>query len=609
MKRLFFFAFSFILFLSPKTISAFDISNLSPGWNVVTFTSQKADSLFSSSPECDSITILDGFKTITFQRGSKETNFPITEGKKYAVRCNQYSAWNIIPKVTFIKKSVLIFVDNNTFQPLTAEINRLKDDITRDLNADVFIATDFTDPISIRQKIKDYYLTKGLLGSILIGDVPYVWSNDVQGQKLSITDQFYQNLDDESWVLAPNGNYDPEYGIGPENQNEVWSGRIMSNKTGQEGLEQIRQYLNKDHNYRTGALTFQKKMFYYGNFFINQELIKYPESERVGKYREYMDRMATETTKDPLLPFYTPNQSDFVYGVTDIEQKNELISKLKQPYEFGYINTHGWDNQLWFGSNASLYTQDINNIQPQTLFVFISSCKTGDFRNRNSIANELIFNGNTLGVAAFTAVMILGDTDRNLVDFAPLRLGIPFGEAIKVLPTTAAVFFGDPTLRLRNSVDRSKVSSLELSLPIKTYFEVKDNKGGESLKVPIFTVQNKSPINQAIIEWSTVGVYNSVNEKVFDVWGKRTDKGYTNIPPLSGTFVMEYSTLGFLVSTINPNGKKDFAVEFNNSFKPWGTQITDFSLRTERLGTVFITNDPENPYLKLDAAFRVKPIP
>ncbi|HEY4476980.1 MAG TPA: hypothetical protein VJB69_03320 [Candidatus Paceibacterota bacterium] len=107
----------------------------------------------------------------------------------------QKQAQPVITPATVVKSTVLIFADETTYQQLTSEINRLAKDIEKDLGAKVDIKhANYTSPSEIRSIILDSYQNKkGLLGSILIGNIPTFYRED----RMFYTDWYYSELSNQ----------------------------------------------------------------------------------------------------------------------------------------------------------------------------------------------------------------------------------------------------------------------------------------------------------------------------------------------------------------------------------------------------------------------------
>ena len=180
--------------------------------------------------------------------------------------------------------SVAIIVAPNFKASLQQEIDLLAADIESDLSTQVIIHTvdpNTVTPETVRVFLQELYRTRGLLGSILIGDIPAARCGLQHELTSFLTDAFYEDLDDVGW-MDPDGNgiYDVALdndGDGTyelhlldsfgEHNREVWSGRLSPPRIipYAERVEILRRYLHRDHLFRTGAISYTRGLIYSEN--------------------------------------------------------------------------------------------------------------------------------------------------------------------------------------------------------------------------------------------------------------------------------------------------------------------------------------------------------
>jgi hypothetical protein len=173
--------------------------------------------------------------------------------------------------------------DGRFHQDLLPEIARLAADVEHDLSVSTVV--DVVDPATttaatIRARIQQLHQTQGLLGTVLIGDVPTAYMGDYPdpGSNVITTDAYYEDLDDDCW-RDPDGNgvfnsvVDSD-GDGTldlflkawiaEHNREVWTGRLLppTSAAYTDRVTMLRSYLDRNHAYRTGLLSFTRGMVY-----------------------------------------------------------------------------------------------------------------------------------------------------------------------------------------------------------------------------------------------------------------------------------------------------------------------------------------------------------
>jgi hypothetical protein len=351
------------------------------------------------------------------------------------------------------KGSVVLFIDENTYNQLTNEISRFKEDIENDLDVNVFIHHDnFNEQKQIRDIIIDHFNNDYLLGSILIGNILHAFYGD------TLSDFYYMDLDPKVDECYNDGKVDktclgayPPAGLYP--YIEIWSGRIKPTKPGQEGIEQIRSYLNKDHDYRNGVISYNKRITLVSPMYIFD--YKYSQEDYIQLFQDMLESSL----------LYSSNEAEIIYDTNSSNLKNEYINTLKNQNEFTFLNLHGAPNLELFGGSTILYFNEIESLKPNSMIYELESCSNGDFTAENYIAGTYLFSGNALAVMANSVVSNIVIQESVFKNIGQLRLGIPIGEVYRHKSCDLVChLFGDPTLRLRpfnlENAPKFKVDSL-----------------------------------------------------------------------------------------------------------------------------------------------------
>lgn len=363
-----------------------------------------------------------------------------------SVDSNDYSIF--ASQWLYKQDSVAIFIDSNTHSNLTSQIQRLTSDITNDLGVNVFIFSDYWEDIrEIKDIIIDKYNHAGLIGAILIGDIPTAYF-EYQNSGSVPTDRYFQDLSDKFIDVDGDGKFEREYYMAETDitMREIWTGRIKPPVGRTEGVELLRNYLDRNHNYRTGNLTYEKKMLYYGSISINQGGMSQDDyNDLVNQIDDYTGLYDSD---DEVNSIYDPNLE---------MQKRIYLTELKNSYDFVFVNIHGTVWHQWLGENnptdqCVVYYNEIKEFRPQPFFSVLASCSNGDFTAENYFAGWFLFSGNSLVVQANTTVsMLIGaSTMEFLEDYIPLGLGVTFGDMDKNDRNfIVSHILGDPTLTLR----------------------------------------------------------------------------------------------------------------------------------------------------------------
>jgi hypothetical protein len=373
-------------------------------------------------------------------------------------------------------RSVALFVDAKFYQLLDTQIHRLADDIARDLSACpvvTVIDVDETAPEQVREIIKDLYENRGLLGSVLIGDIPTAFWGNHESQPVVATDCFYEDLDDTTWVdpegdgiynIALDEDGDGEYDwfqktwIGEHNR-EVWCGRLLPPRSVShlDRVELLRDYLDRNHEYRAG-----ERHDYYKPGMVYAESVRHNEYDGDGEddYDTVYARTLMIMDESWLFDRQSGDMLNFVWSDDLHEHMNLWLDGVHKSYEYAFLNVHGSLSEQWFGSSERLYGSDYQSTPAGTMLIELASCNNGNFTSSDYLGGWVLFAGEAMAVLANTSSVLYVGYPKPNPDHRLLSLGLTFGEIrlTDVLGNDASVLLGDPTLRIRGPQDGPEVT-------------------------------------------------------------------------------------------------------------------------------------------------------
>jgi hypothetical protein len=339
-----------------------------------------------------------------------------------------------------------------------------------------------------------------------------------------------------------------------------------------EGVELLRDYLDRNHNYRTGNLTYEKKMLYYGSISINQGGMSQDDyNDLVNQIDDYTGLYDSD---DEVNSIYDPNLE---------MQKRIYLTELKNSYDFVFVNIHGTVWHQWLGENSPgdqcvVYYNEIKEFRPQALFSVLASCSNGDFTTENYFAGWYLFSGSSLVVQSNTTVsMLIGSSTMEfLEDYIPLGLGVTFGDMDKNDRNfIVSHILGDPTLTLRPK----PTGDLPQLSRYPSDIDFGDAERG-TIPEKYIPVCNSGKATLKI----------TYKKPCISINGEHPDMGYWDI------FYYENPTTGekFRDFEIRPGKCKIITFGFYPR--------ADGPIGKYKMTILFQTNDPENPYIEIHLA-------
>ncbi|WP_437806405.1 hypothetical protein [Sorangium sp. So ce1078] len=363
--------------------------------------------------------------------------------------------------------SVALVVDQAFHGPLQVELARLADDIRREL--DVCVVTELVDTTvatakQVQSRLKTLRQQAGLVGNILVGDIPSVFLGDltVGGVDYTyLTDAFYEVLDDQYWQdRNRNGIYDRQADIvaGPEKdvsldtftvdrRRHVWSGRLKPPAVLPlaDRVAQLRAYLDRNHAYRTGAKSYGARVVYFDSLAQNGDPsdgeLTQAQYEQQAQSFYAAGWLFTQPAADRLSTVWSPDLTT---------QRQLWLDRLSETSQYAFVSVHGSSASQWLGGSMYLDGRDYQARPPRSLFLDLQSCSNGYFWDPDYLGGWLLFSGEVLAIRAFTSpVFIVGDPVPS-AQLQTLAHGLTLGEArLGTAPIDIDVLLGDPTLRLR----------------------------------------------------------------------------------------------------------------------------------------------------------------
>jgi hypothetical protein len=245
-----------------------------------------------------------------------------------------------------------------------------------------------------------------LVGAVLIGNVPFAWFEEDDGQSREEfpIDLYLMDLNG-FWIDADtNGLYEDHTG---DRAPEIWVGRIYaSSMTWGNEIMLVNNYLSKIHKYRTGGYAIPHKALAY----VDDPWFDLGDCSLGELY----------DTVDVILDFDVTTASDF-------------RTRFIDPYEWVQVCSHGsvWGSAFAQsgGFAGAVFNFEVWFSDPSFLFVNIFGYGSSRFFEENYLAGSYLFSPNmgllTLGSTKAGSMLYFSDF------YGPLSQGMSAGEAFK----------------------------------------------------------------------------------------------------------------------------------------------------------------------------------
>ncbi|MBA7474402.1 hypothetical protein ES707_09754 [subsurface metagenome] len=373
----------------------------------------------------------------------------------------------VVPEIEVELQTIAVLVDKSTYCQIRTEIERYVEDIENDLQAIVFLYhQNWQNPQEVRNQLlslKD----ENLRGAVLIGEIPVPYFEGSWcgiGANVFLSDRYYMDLEDAFFTDEDNdGKFETANYFVKENVARIiWIGRIKPYVTGIEGINLLKNYFERNHQYRMGEISPTERLLVY-----SPNIHSGPGGTTLEIYLDNMRDSLTSDSDDLSNTLYSRAEINILVGSSG----REYLEELQKDYEISSTFCHGTQTTQILG-DGTISSEDIETAQPKPYFYFLYSCSNGDFTQEDYIGGHYLFDGNGL-VVYTTAAPSMAGADEMQKYVEPLALGLTFGEAA-VLESNGSpgapslgipeIILGDPTLHIRPKigVPRVEVSTTEI---------------------------------------------------------------------------------------------------------------------------------------------------
>ncbi|MBN2857366.1 MAG: hypothetical protein JXN63_03085 [Candidatus Delongbacteria bacterium] len=342
----------------------------------------------------------------------------VKESSEYLTKTAEYSKLDLVIITTeeFVQ-SFEVYKDFKVRQGFITEIKTIEE-----------IYSEYpgeSEPVKIRNYIRDKYLQNDLEYVILGGGysiipvgkaVPAGLESDLMS-----TDAFYSHLDGKT---DGNGNgLHFEYGDGPDNYSDVYSGRFPGNNVSEIEaiISKTIKYYSADRNFRSGFNTSSLLLGF--NVF----------SEGDG-------RSMCEDSRDE---FPITFQTDTIYeNISPDFSRNGILGKFNLGYNFIYSQSHGdYHTIRQVNNNFKIWSDDILSSSAVSGLYLIGACKPGSYSNDSFSRKAMISpEGGCVNYIGSDSDEFIAHTKKFIsYIFKGLNGGLSYGKSL----ADARIIFGD----------------------------------------------------------------------------------------------------------------------------------------------------------------------
>ena len=348
---------------------------------------------------------------------------------------------------------IIILVDDSIYESLSSELLVFINDIEKDgYEVDLYhkklSSSEWGSPQKVRSFIKSH--SEKLVGCILVGHIPmpkYRIKGYMNEFETFPCDYYYMDLDGD-WEIYSDGNWRNGFyytifenhtaGSG-DIEPEIWVGRLTPDYWVGDEITLLKDYFDRNHNYRTGRTSIIPKALLY----IDDFKVSY-----------------TYNFKNNILKAY-PNSLITVINNEEKTRTNNYMNKLKSG-NFEWVELVAHSNNLcheFIHNNGysldTLSVWDLKDNNTKSIFYYLFCCEALDYTNQ-CLGNTYIF-GVTSGLVVIGTSKISGDGDCGESIYKKIGEGNNIGKAFKFWFEVKGIkrpelymghmIFGDPTLK------------------------------------------------------------------------------------------------------------------------------------------------------------------
>gem|GEM_PF-2472107 len=288
-----------------------------------------------------------------------------------------------------------VMVESEVYPSISDELAIYAADVERTgLGCAIWTVEETTDPTVIRSQLQGAF-PEGLDGCLLVGNISAAWYH-IHALWSDLTwdiedfpcDLFYMDLDGDWDDSDSDGFYDAHTdGVG-DIQPEIWVSRLKTDRLNGNEVDHLEAYFDKNHGYRTGAITFSPDALCY-----------------VDDDWEYWSSIYENSVEQAFNPVTLVDDKA-------ITSKSDYMMRLHSSFTAVHVMCHGnpgshtfkvpdGDESVWEGVSVGTVS-DISTLDDNVLFYNLFICSSGRYTSDNFLAGWYVQSGDTLAATAST---------------------------------------------------------------------------------------------------------------------------------------------------------------------------------------------------------------
>ncbi len=373
------------------------------------------------------------------------------------------------------EKSIVILVNFDIYNGINNELNIFKSDLEKENYNVILKNSSYQTPEEVRGYLQNIYnsISPKLIGAILMGQIPLarqyyrvVYGNpDIPPTNHNgLSTQFFSDLNVNFYKNNPE--YPESYSEHDgDTISEIWVSILPYYKSIHKTISTIKQYLNKNHEYRIGNIEIQNGFIEVNEHYSAANEDEYNYLINSMKSGQYSWNPFTEWGNVGLYIYNSIGKPDIGFAYEE-----ELGSNR---YTFAALTAHGS-----YYTNGELSIPEIRNMTIKPVFVWLGGCNTGNLDYDENIASEITYSSTSNALITKGGTSNVGGLGVNEKGFFGRNIatamleGKSLGEAILYHNNTPLISPWSKSFEMHNA---SNIFIGDLSLTLKSEATINEN--------------------------------------------------------------------------------------------------------------------------------------